>query len=52
MCYTYQKGGLAQATEKLGITTSSFTKKAVQLAKSNRVRLVDGRELEYWLLVT
>lgn len=31
------------------ITTSSFTKGAVELAKSNRVRLMDGKELEDWL---
>jgi restriction system protein len=38
-----------KAKEAWVITTSSFTKKAVQLAKSNGVRLIDGRELEDWL---
>ena len=38
-----------RAKEAWVITTTSFTKKAVQLAKSTRVRLIDGRELEEWL---
>jgi restriction endonuclease Mrr len=39
-----------RAKEAWVITTSSFTKNAVELAKSNRVRLIDGRELEDWLV--
>jgi restriction endonuclease Mrr len=38
-----------KAKEAWVITTSTFTKSARQLAKSNRVRLIDGRELEDWL---
>src|SRR5215212_700174 len=38
-----------QAKEAWVITTSTFTKSAKQLAMSNRVRLIDGRELEDWL---
>jgi restriction endonuclease Mrr len=38
-----------KAKEAWVITTGSFTKSARQLAKSNRVRLIDGRELEDWL---
>jgi restriction endonuclease Mrr len=38
-----------KAKEAWAITTSSFTEGAVELAKSNRVRLMDGRELEDWL---
>src|SRR5215211_1665650 len=38
-----------KAKEAWVITTSTFTKSARQLAKSNRVRLIDGRELEEWL---
>src|SRR5215218_3294631 len=38
-----------QAKEAWVITTSTFTKSAKQLAISNRVRLIDGRELEAWL---
>jgi len=38
-----------KAREAWLITTSSFTKGAVELAKSNRVRLIEGRELEDWL---
>jgi restriction endonuclease Mrr len=38
-----------KAKEAWVITTSSFTKSAVELAKSTRVRLIDGRELEDWL---
>jgi len=33
----------------LGDNHGHFTKKAIQLAKSNHVRLIDGRELEDWL---
>ena len=38
-----------KAKEAWVIITSTFTKSARQLAKSNRVRLIDGRELEDWL---
>jgi HJR/Mrr/RecB family endonuclease len=38
-----------KAKEAWVITTGSFTKGAVELAKSNRVRLIDGRQLEDWL---
>jgi restriction system protein len=38
-----------KAKEAWVITTSSFTKSAVELAKSTRVRLIDGKELEDWL---
>ena len=38
-----------KAKEAWVITTSSFTKSAVEPGKSNRVRLIDGRELEDWL---
>jgi restriction endonuclease Mrr len=38
-----------KAKEAWVITTGSFTKGAEELAKSNRVRLIDGRELEDWL---
>jgi len=38
-----------KAKEAWVITTSTFTKSARQLAKSNRVRLIDGKELEDWL---
>ena len=38
-----------RAKEAWVITTSSFTKSARQLAKSNRVRLIDRNELEDWL---
>jgi restriction endonuclease Mrr len=38
-----------KAKEAWVITTSTFTKSARQLAKSNRVRLIDGKELENWL---
>jgi len=38
-----------KAKEAWVITTSTFTKSAKQLAMSNRVRLIDGKELEDWL---
>jgi restriction endonuclease Mrr len=38
-----------KAKEAWVITTGSFTKSAKQLAMSNCVRLIDGRELEDWL---
>lgn len=31
------------------ITTSTFTKSARELAKSTRVKLIDGKELAEWL---
>lgn len=37
------------AREAWVITTGTFTKGAIQLAKSNRVRLIDGKELVDWL---
>ena len=38
-----------RADEGWIITTSTFTKSARQLAKSTRVRLIDGKELAEWL---
>ena len=38
-----------KAQEAWVITTSSFTKSAVDLAKSTGVRLIDRTELEGWL---
>lgn len=38
-----------QAEEGWIITTSTFTKPARELAKSTRVRLIDGKELAEWL---
>jgi restriction system protein len=38
-----------KAKEAWVVTTSSFTRSAVALAKSNHVRLIDRNELEDWL---
>lgn len=38
------------AQEAWVITTSSFTKSAVELARSTNVRLIDGNELREWLI--
>lgn len=38
------------AQEAWVVTTSSFTRSAVELAKSTGVRLIDGNELREWLI--
>ena len=44
-------GGMAhyQAEEGWIITTSTFTPKARELARSTRLRLINGKELAEWL---